>query len=64
MSAARVAELVKECLLFSRCEVAEDGHQLFEGILVLLKTLVLSMGEEVEDADETLEFSGVLSVLR
>jgi hypothetical protein len=64
MSAGRVAEFVKECLLLSWSEIAEDWHHLFESFFVALKALVLSLRKEIEDADKTLEFSRVLSVLR
>lgn len=53
----RVAELVEECLLLCWGEVAEDWHQRLEGLFVFLKTLMLSLREEVENADEALELS-------
>jgi hypothetical protein len=54
---------VKECFLLGGSKVAQNGHQGFESLFVLLEALMLSLGEEVEHADKALELIRILSVL-
>lgn len=55
---------MNECFLLLEGEIAEEGHKLFEMLLVILETLMLGLGEEVQDTDEALELIGVLGILR
>lgn len=61
--AARVANLMKESLLFLWSEVAEVRHQLTEIILDILQSLVLCLREKVENTDEALELRSASSTL-
>jgi hypothetical protein len=46
---------VKESLLFLRSKDPQDGHEVLEALSLILKAFNVSLREQVENTDETLE---------